>query len=73
MFKEGKTDLVHDKHPPSPPPYSPDITPMNFPLFPYLKSKLWGQRFMDLNDLRYTTKDIVQKPDKSWHDDTIHK
>lgn len=54
------------------PQYSPDITPMDFALFPYLNSKLRGQRFIDLNDLRYITKDIVQKLDKSWHEDTIH-
>lgn len=43
------------------PPYSPDLAPIDFAFFPYLKSKLRGQRFLDLNDLRYATKDIIQK------------
>lgn len=55
------------------PPYSPDLAPMDFALFPYLKSKLCGQRFSDLYELRYATKDITQKLDKSWYEDTFYK
>ena len=32
-------------------PYSPDLAPMNFALFPRLKSKLRGKRFEDLDHL----------------------
>lgn len=42
-------------------------------LFPYLMSKLRGQNFMNLNDLPYATKDIIQKNDKSWYEDTFYK
>lgn len=38
MLKDGKTNLFYDKQT----PYSPDITPMDFALVPYLNSKLRG-------------------------------
>jgi histone-lysine N-methyltransferase SETMAR len=34
------------------PPYSPDLAPMDFAVFPYIKSFLRGQRFNDLPELR---------------------
>jgi histone-lysine N-methyltransferase SETMAR len=34
------------------PPYSPDLAPMDFAVFPYIKSFLRGQRFDDLPELR---------------------
>jgi histone-lysine N-methyltransferase SETMAR len=33
-------------------PYSPDLAPMDFALFPRLKAELRGKRFADLDDLR---------------------
>ena len=33
------------------PPYSPDLTPAEFYLFPQLKSALKGQRFCDATDI----------------------
>jgi hypothetical protein len=33
------------------PPYSPDLAPCNFWLFPKLKNGLKGQRFADLSDI----------------------
>lgn len=45
------------------PPYSPDLAPMDFALFPNLKSKR-GQRLLDLNDLRFDTNGIIQILDK---------
>nr|XP_034307818.1 histone-lysine N-methyltransferase SETMAR-like [Crassostrea gigas] len=37
------------------PPYSPDLAPMDFALFPYLKAELRGQRFSDLEELKQET------------------
>jgi len=39
------------------PPYSPDLAPSDYHLFPHLKNFLGGQRFDDDHDL----KDAVQK------------
>ncbi len=34
------------------PPYSPDLAPVDFWLFPRLKQVLWGQRFTNVNQLK---------------------
>lgn len=51
----------------------PDLSPMDFALFPYLKSKLHGQRFSDLNNVRYDIKDILQNCDKYWCERAFYK
>ena len=38
-------DLIH-------PPYIPDLAPMDFEVFPYIKSFLRGMRFDNLSELR---------------------
>lgn len=40
------------------PPYSPDLAPCDFFLFPLLKSKLRGQRFPDLDTLKVAIEDV---------------
>ncbi len=40
------------------PPYSPDLAPCDFFLFPLLKSKLRGQHFADLNTLKAAIEDV---------------
>ncbi len=40
------------------PPYSPDLAPCDFFLFPLLKSKLHGQRFPDLDSLKVAIQDV---------------
>jgi transposase len=34
------------------PPYSPDLAPCNYRLFPKLKNALKGQRFADIPDIQ---------------------
>lgn len=42
------------------PPYSPDFAPMDFSIFPFIKSQLRGVRFEDSDELKYSTRNIVQ-------------
>ena len=41
-------------------PYSPDLAPFDFALFPQLKSDLHGKRFSDLGELR-TESDLYKR------------
>ena len=41
------------------PPYSPDLVPMDFAVFPYIKSFLRWQRFDDLPELRQEVMNII--------------
>jgi hypothetical protein len=47
-------------------PYSPNLAPMDFALFPHLKAELRGKRFADLNDLRIEVFRVVSTYKKSW-------
>ena len=49
------TKMIRLKHP----PYSPDLAPMDFAVFPYIKSFLRGQRFDDLLELRQEVMNII--------------
>jgi len=42
------------------PPYSPDLAPCNFWLFPKLKNALTGQRFADISDFQSNVKTLLQ-------------
>jgi len=42
------------------PPYSPDLAPCDFWLFPKLKNALKGQRFADLSDTQRSVKTLLQ-------------
>jgi len=42
------------------PPYSPDLAPCDFWLFPKLKNALKGQRFADLSDIQHNVKTLLQ-------------
>ena len=55
------------------PPYSPDLAPMDFALFPYLKTELRGQRFFDLTELKKETLRILGELDQSWFINTFDK
>ncbi len=50
------------------PPYSPDLAPCDFSIFPLLKSKLRGQRFT-LRELE----DVTSKELRSWNQDIFRK
>lgn len=41
------------------PPYSPDLAPCDFFLFPKLKRRLWGRRFPNLDELRTKVETIL--------------
>jgi len=42
------------------PPYSPDLAPCDFWLFPKLKNALKGQRFADLSDIHCNMKTLLR-------------
>ena len=58
------------------PPYSPDLAPCDFWLFPKLKNALKEQRFADLSDIQRNVKTLlrvipendVQDSFRQWHD-----
>lgn len=53
------------------PPYSPDLAPMDFAIFPFIKSQLRGVRFEDSDELKYATRTIVSKIDSKWYSDVF--
>lgn len=55
------------------PPYSPDLAPMDFALFPYLKAKLRGQRFSGLEELKQETLRILARLDQAWFQNVYQK
>jgi hypothetical protein len=38
--------------------HSPDLAPMDFAVFPYIKSFLWGMRFDNLSELRQAVMNV---------------
>ena len=51
------------------PPYSPDLAPCDFWLFPKLKNTLKGQRFADLSDIQRIVKTLLRGiPDNDFQD-----
>ena len=52
----AKNSITKTDHP----PYSPDLTPSDFWLFPKLKNALKGQRFADLSDIQRNVKTLLQ-------------
>ena len=42
------------------PPYSPDLAPCDFWLFPKLKNALKGQRFADFSDIQHNVKTLLR-------------
>jgi len=42
------------------PPYSPELAPCDFWLFPKLKNAMKGQRFVDLSDIQYNVKKLLR-------------
>lgn len=41
-------------------PYSPDLAPFDFAIFPWLKSDLRGKRFSDLQELSFAVRSTVK-------------
>lgn len=55
------------------PPYSPDLAPMDFRVFPELKSSLRGIRFDSAEDLTKQTQRIVSSLTPEWYTETYSK
>ena len=49
------------------PPYSPDLAPMDFCVFPTLKSELRGKRFDNLDQLRFAARTILSGKSVEWY------
>ena len=54
-------------------PYSPDLAPMDFALFPRLKSEMCGKRYDDLDDLRMEVRRLMSSYKKEWFRDVFSK
>jgi histone-lysine N-methyltransferase SETMAR len=54
------------------PPYSPDLTPLDFHLFGSLKDALCGTHFEDDNSVTEAVRKWLRKQDKSWYQQGIH-
>lgn len=57
----------------SPLQYTSYLAPPVFALFLFLNSKLYGQKFSDLTDIRYSTKYIIKKTKKIMEKDSFYK
>lgn len=55
------------------PPYTPDVAPMDFWVFPEIKAQLRGRRFDSGLELQIETKRIVSSFDNIWYEDTYDK
>lgn len=51
------------------PPYSPDLAPMDFRVFPVLKTDLKGRRFDTFTDLSYAAQNKIADLDSQWYKD----
>ena len=54
-------------------PYSPDLAPLDFAFFTYLKKQLRGRRFDGLEDLKGATLAIIKRMDSSWFQSMFNK
>lgn len=58
-------------------PYSPDLAPMDFAVFPQVKAKLRGIRFNDFSELKCATLNAVKTLDSQWcrtvYDKWVHR
>lgn len=50
-------------------PYSPDLAPMDFRVFPVVKSALKGRKFDDFNELSFAAQNVVASFDRQWYID----
>lgn len=55
------------------PPYSPDLAPMDFSVFPEIKAQLRGQRFDSLHELTQKTQRIISQFSEDWYRDIFTK
>ena len=55
------------------PPYSPDLAPMDFRVFPELKAQLRGIRFDSADDLTKQAQAVVSSFSEEWYVETYTK
>lgn len=55
------------------PPYSPDLAPMDFRVFPEVKSRLRGKHFENSQELMLEVIRIVSSFDKNFYSDIYNK
>ncbi|XP_052806201.1 histone-lysine N-methyltransferase SETMAR-like [Mya arenaria] len=55
------------------PPYSPDLAPMDFRVFPEVKRQLRGHRYDDVNELKIGAQRIVGSFPEDWYMETYDK
>ena len=48
------------------PPYSPDLSPMDFAVFPQVKAELRGIKFTEFCELKRATLNAVRRLDEVW-------
>lgn len=51
-------------------PYSPDLAPMDFRVFPIVKDQLRGVHYSTTKELKQATQQIVKQFDKTWYEET---
>jgi len=49
------------------PPYSPDLAPMDFRVFPEMKACLRGRKFDSVQELRRATRDAIRSFSPDWY------
>ena len=49
------------------PPYSPDLAPMDFRVFPVVKSALQGHRYDNFQELSYAAQRVVSGLEADWY------
>ena len=55
------------------PPYSPDLAPFDFAIFPTIKAQLKGKRFSSLQELRNETSLITRQYGPEWYADIYNQ
>ena len=55
------------------PPYSPDLAPFDFAIFPEIKKHLKGRRFSSVKDIRVATNKIISNYDSQWYEEIFQK
>ena len=74
LFLEGKSKLVELGYELLPhPPYSPDLAPCDFFLFPNLKKSLTGQKFESNEEVIAATETYFANLEKTYFSDGLKK
>jgi len=55
------------------PPYSPDLAPCDFALFPKLKGELKGKRFQDFSELQQEARNVLYSYPEEWFGQVFRK